>query len=100
MKNVLFISLFLVSVSGCAVGSNDPTGDLTPESTDQGGEVTGANPTTGAPAKSDSTTNDKTQGSFEHTSQFDPAVQVIPNRPGHTPTSPDPGPVRGPVAPR
>jgi len=100
MKNVLFISAVLVSMSGCAVGSNDPTGDESPLGTDQGGEVTGAEPSKGTAETTEPSAN-KTQGAYAHTNQFDPAVQIIPNRPGHTPTAPDPGPVRGgPVAPR
>jgi hypothetical protein len=96
MKNVILL-VSVMAMAGCAVGTDDPNGD------DNLGTEPGG-PTAGATKSNASSGSDSAaQGSevFGHTNVFDPTPQVIPNRPGHGPAAPDPGPVHvGPGVPR
>jgi hypothetical protein len=91
MKNVLLV-LGMLSMMGCAVGSNDPTGDVS-LGTEQGGEATGEPGSSGGSAASSANASDKQTGSFARTNVLDPTPQIIPGRTGHGPASPSPGPV-------
>ena len=98
MKTVLTVVIagVLAMMTGCAAGT-DGTGD-TNLSTDQGGTVAQdpnadqiPAPTVDAPVAGQ--TLDRV-----HTDMFDQGAQVIPNRPSHHPSSPNPGP-QGPGGP-
>ncbi len=98
MKTVLSVVMVgvLAMVSGCAAGTEGP-GD-TNLSTDQGGTVAQDPNGDQIPA---ATVDTPVQGKVDdraHTNAFDPGVQVVPNRPSHHPSSPDPGP-QGPGGP-
>jgi hypothetical protein len=99
MKNVILL-LSVLSLMGCAAGTDDPTGDDN-LGTDPGGDTTRAPSSGAASTGSDTSTNAMGTAMFNHTSVLDPAPQIIPNRPGHGPAAPDPGPVHiGPGVPR
>ena len=99
MKTVLTVviaGMLALGGVGCAAGS-DGTGD-TNLSTEQGGTVAQdpnadqiPAPTVDAPVQGEITNR-------AHTNQFDQGTQIIPNRPSHHPSSPDPGP-QGPGGP-
>ena len=98
MKNVVLL-VGMLSMVGCAVGSNDPTGDDN-LGTEQGGGAAGQ-PSAGTGAASGNTSGSTQPGVVGHTNVLDPTPQIIPNRPGHGPATPEPGPVHiGPVVPR
>jgi len=96
MKRVWCLLGVVALVSGCAVGTEDPTGD-TNLGTVQAGTV-GSDDSTSeqGPAQTDT----QAGTTREHRDVFDVTGSIIPPRPGRGPTSPDPGPVHGPVAPR
>lgn len=96
MKNVVLL-VGVLSMVGCAVGSNDPTGDEN-LGTEQGG-ATVSEPASGATAGGGATSANDQQAKAR-TSALDPTPQIIPNRPGRGPASPGPGPVQvGPSLP-
>ncbi len=100
MKTVLTVVIagVLAMVTGCAAGTDtNGTGD-TNLSTDHAGTVAQdpnadqiPAPTVDAPVPGQ--TVDRV-----HTNMFDQGAQIIPNRPSHHPSSPDPGP-QGPGGP-
>lgn len=96
MKTVLtvlvagMLAMAVTGMTGCAAGT-DGTGD-TNLSTDHAGTVAQdpnadqiPAPTVDAPVPGQ--TLDRV-----HTNMFDQGTQIIPNRPSHHPSSPDPGP--------
>lgn len=100
MKTVLTVViaglLALTSMVGCAAGT-DGTGD-TNLSTDQGGTVAQDPNADQIPAPTVDPPSVDQPTNRVHTSQFDQGLQIIPNRPSHHPSSPDPGP-QGPGGP-
>jgi hypothetical protein len=96
MKNVILL-VSVMAMVGCAVGTDDPNGDDN-LGTDPGGPTAHATKNGASTSGSDNTVDHAVV--IGHTNVFDPAPQVIPNRPAHGPAAPDPGPVHIGPTPR